>query len=594
MLAVDAGGRMLFSPSLSPSVSDFSYVYDVEGEQLTKLLAAAAAADAYGPVLLQQRLLNTSQQTSSSWRLGPSVTRAFLFARGDSILAHLNLSFVLAVGGFGWSVEETPAGLSVGRYTSGFPATNLQQLGTTDLVTFYLQLKFDPSSLNAFDGSSVDNVFPAGYQLTLKTSVFALSSSSLNDGTQLSSFTFTSSSVLSLQSWLISVTLTANGQVVPAPPAGLPAGGFQSRAVRDVLATSLLNEAWKVSWSLRASHAGSLLGVWRFLQVGMASGVERMFPGRLLPSPPAVTQQPWYVRGVEGACESAVIVSGPEADAVDSSIVVSISTALLEVRPGEEASAVCRKRQVAGVIGAQLLSISFTQLTLGSWSECAYKQGTSWCLLLDSQLSVVAASPGKPSIAAFSSGLFLGEVEPALLAALDSLGFLQTPAVVRQGGSAVVSRAVVLVLSSSSVQVQAIGVDGSSCLSPVKFSLAAVPDSNLFLLHADASGAFSSSCANASLVSRSSFLAGRTAVVRAAAEEETRRCGAVRHAVCSSCFLNVGSGGTVSAVGSQVVWTDTSLWERQTAGGCELGALPTVQAEGGRECKWWRRWWGWC
>mmetsp|Transcript_32861 Transcript_32861/g.73824 ORF Transcript_32861/g.73824 Transcript_32861/m.73824 type:complete len:740 (-) Transcript_32861:1127-3346(-) len=46
MLAVDAGGRMLFSPSLSPSVSDFSYVYDVEGEQLTKLLAAAAAADA--------------------------------------------------------------------------------------------------------------------------------------------------------------------------------------------------------------------------------------------------------------------------------------------------------------------------------------------------------------------------------------------------------------------------------------------------------------------------------------------------------------------------------------------------------------------
>ncbi|EKX51348.1 hypothetical protein GUITHDRAFT_161682 [Guillardia theta CCMP2712] len=565
LLVVDAGGRLLFSPSLSPSSTGFKFAVDVEGEQFTQLLAAAAAAETYGPVLLQQRLLNTSQQTSSSWQLGPSVARAFLFAQGDSIVAHLNLSFVLAVGSFGWSVEETPAGLVVSRYTSGFPVTNLQQLGSKELVTFYYQLQTDPSSLNAVDGSTVENIFPAGKQLTLQTSVFAFSSISLVDGAQLGSFTFTSSSVLSLQNWLLSVTLTASGQVTPTPPAGLPAGGFEKRAVRDVLATSLLNEAWKESWGRRAALAGTLLGTWRFLQVGMASGVVRTYPGRFFPAPPAVTQEVWYVRGVEGACDSTVIVSGPQTDTVDGSTIVSISTALLEVRPGEAASGVCRSRQIAGVAGAQLLFVSFTQATLGSWSECAYKQGASWCLLLDSQLSVVAASPGKPSIAAFSSGLFLGEVEPALLRALDSLGLLQTPAVLQQGGSPVVSRAVVLVLKSSWVEVEAEGVDGATCLSQVKFVLAVVPGSNLFLVHADASAASASSCRNASLVSRSSFLADKAAMLRAGAQE-ARRCGSVRYGGCSSCFLAAGTDSTVSAKGGDVLWSDTSLWERQAGG----------------------------
>jgi len=423
-----------------------------------------------------------------------------------------------------------------------------------------------------------------------------------------------------LSAWLLVANITSAGQLYPAAPAGVPGGGLTEQSVRDVVATSALDDAWKEAWAqrLRLLDAGvltSLHALWRFVTATTASGCFRIFPGLALPEDVEWTDSPAYIRSVEARDGVVAAVAGPYAHPIDGKPTVSVGSVVWEKQ--------AHARTPAGVVAAEFAYTGFVSATLDTLDECAFVMDRRWCMLLDEHADVVAVSSSKLTATPADAGLFVGEVEPLLPRALEAAGLLGLVDVSLRSGNGgrgtVVNSIVLRESAASGAVVQATSWDGVRCRANVSFAVHPVSGTNAIIVIADGRKSAVTVCGQMAPVSRAAFTAAMLASRAAAADNATAppskaagaRCGATRSRACASCYLSVpaegADSGEVARAGDGVVGSDSSQWVRQVraddegggGGDCVMPTPTLVRAHNGvagdsDTCVWWRRRAGWC
>jgi hypothetical protein len=672
MWLVDSSGIVLAHPALPSSKHGFTTLRALEGldvqESIMGLwdahgLGSAAVlqdADCVGPVVLNSNFI---LQGSTWWRVGRAAQRAVLVAKVGGLVEHLDAMLVIVLSGNGESVTmsvRARVAPSSNRTMSLMERANSFLCGRPspeqDIVLTRLQPGFPiasaPLSLvhhselaitaimtGSGPGSWVDKAHDKLSHVTVASSVYAVSA--IGKSTRSSPGATTTASAPSaatdaekqsaleaLRSWLLVATLDSAGRLTPPAPASVHEGGYVERAVRDILATSRLDGAWKQAWTRRQQLAStdsastSLPALWRFVTAMTESGVMRIFPGCTLPGNVNWTQSETYMRGMEtaGVEESVVAVAGPYAHPIDGTKTISMGSVVWE--------ASAHKSIPAGIVAVEFTYASFVLGTLDAMDECKYLGRTGrgrWCMLLDRHASLVGISSGKKTAVPADAGAFLGEVEPMLTRDMLAAGLLvlvQAPerfASGRQG--TVLSIVELLVDASYGVTVHSESWDGDACIDSVLFAFRPVSGTNMVVVLADKVDRGPVACASSPIKSwpppqmspltREVVVANLTSASSPSLHNVSQsQCGVTRSSPCASCHLlveSLGSRGRISRAGERVVGSDSTQWERQVnaeddgggGDGCVMPSPTLVHAHDGAagdssSCVWWRRRAGWC
>ena len=650
--AVDASGTVLAHPALPFETHGFTHLRDIEGAEVyealfgwwRKVAGSLQQGECAGP-----RLFNTSrivQRGTSSrgvWRSGRSVQRVAFMIDVGGLVEHLEavLVFVFGADHTGFALQSgasdmcgtTGQGLVLTKMQPGFPVF---PRNATSLVHHYA-MKVRPARMGSVHGEQLgEALYGKLGNLTLDSSVFAVSvrglsapdstpaTFSASAGTEASK----SSALDALTEWLLIVNVTSAGELYPAAPASVPGGGFTEQSVRDVVATSMLDNAWRQTWAQRqrlvdAGVLRSLPAIWRFVSATTASGSFRIFPGVALPEDVEWTDIPAYIRSIEAFDVPVASVAGPYAHPIDGTPTVSVGSVVWE----QQAQGACIP---AGVVAAEFAYAGFVSATLDMLDECAFVMDRRWCMLLDQHAHVVAVSSSKRTdiqllltAAQAGAGLFLGEVEPQLPRALEAAGVLglvdASVSSIHGGRGTVVSSVALRVSAASAAVVHATSWDGVRCLGNVSFALHPVAGTNAFVVIADGRNSAVTNCGQMTPVSRAGLIADLSLSRAATTTNATARphnasetqCGATRSRACASCYVSVPaegeSRGEVARAGDSVVGSQSPQWVREVradeggggGGDCVMPTSTLVRAHDGAPgdadtCVWWRRRAGWC
>jgi len=228
-------------------------------------------------------------------------------------------------------------------------------------------------------------------------------------------------------------------------------------------------------------------------------------------------------------------------------------------------------------------------------------------MLLDQDVGVVAVSASKLTAVDVSKGVFLGQVEPKLLRALEAAGLLLVVQGTQSGDSTrkgkVLESVRLRIGAATGAVVKSESWDGGQSLHNVIFSLQPVAGFNLILVVADGtkSTLVAASSANILPVTRAHFMASLAAPMKR--NEPRSYCGVTRTSACSSCYLSVplpnAADSKLAVAGAGVVGSDASQWVREVGGECTMQSQTLVRAHDGASvekstCIWWRRRAGWC
>ena len=656
--AVDASGTVLAHPALPFETHGFTHLRGIEGAEVYEALfgwwrkeaGSLQQGECAGPRLFNtSRIVQRGASRRGVWRAGRPVQRVAFMIDVGGLVEHLEAVLVLVFGGghTGFAVQScqtretracdmcrtTGQGLVLTKMQPGFPVF---PRNATSLVHHYA-MKVRPASMDSVPGEQLgEALYGKLGNLTLVSSVFAVSvlglsapdstpaTFSASAGTEASK----SSALDALSEWLLIVNISSAGQLYPAAPASVPGGGFTEQSVRDVVATSMLDNAWRQAWAQRqrlvdAGVLRSLPAIWRFVSATTASGSFRIFPGLALPEDVEWTDIPAYIRSIEAFDVPVASVAGPYAHPIDGTPTVSVGSVVWE----QQAQGA---RIPAGVVAAEFAYAGFVSATLDMLDECAFVMDRRWCMLLDQHADVVAVSSSKRTdiellltAAQAGAGLFLGEVEPQLPRALEAAGVLglvdASVSSIHGGRGTVVSSVALRVSAASAAVVHATSWDGVRCLSNISFALHPVTGTNAYVVIADGRSSAVTNCSQMTPVSRAGFTAdlhlSRAAATTNATSQSHNasetQCGATRSRACASCYVSVPeereSSGEVARAGHGVVGSQSAQWVREVraneegggGGECVMPTATLVRAHDGAPgdadtCVWWRRRAGWC
>ena len=623
MWVVDSSGIVLAHPALPIHSNGFTYLQDLEGAEVFSQLfgwwddqrskSDTPAEDCAGPVLFNTTRIDNRL---GPWRVGRPVQRAAFMMKVGGLVQHLDALLIIVFGG-GDSAKFS-VGPGSDMCASAFQQQGLELLKTqpgfplTPRVSFSLLhhyvMKINVAGVSSVPGAQLgEALYGTLGNVTIAHSLYTVSARGML-APQTNPTSFSSSSEAetrtaldALTQWLLVVNLTSTGRLLPAAPV-MPGGGYREKSVRDILATSQLDLPWTRSWMrrqqlLNQGMISSLFAAWRFLSVTTESGTFRVFPGYLLGDGLEWTSTESYVRTLEATDIASAAVAGPYPHPTDGVQTVSLGSVVWEQD----------HLSPAGVVSVEFAYTAFVGATLDSLEGCSFIPNQQWCMLLDQDVGVVAISASKLTAVDVSKGVFLGQVEPMLLRALEAAGLLLVVQGTQSGDSTrkgkVFESVRLRIDAATGAVVESESWDGGQSLHNVTFSLQPVAGFNLILVVADGtkSTLVAASSTNILPVTRAHFTTSLAAPMKR--NEPRSYCGVTRTSACSSCYLSVplpdAADSKVAVAGDSVVGSDASQWVREVGGGCTMQSQTLVRAHDGASveestCIWWRRRAGWC